>query len=135
MSPVDYERALAAGQVAEMSLTSLPPRMPRCSPLSRSFLSGQGLRSGSYMAAITKQGQARSAKSQCPYFEGNPGLLVGVGSGSGGFSLGPVRKWCFGVVCLESRGALGWEMAGGQLVMSGPAPIAGIGQEATWTSH
>ena len=129
MSPVDYERALAAGQVAEMSFTSPPPR----TPLSRSFLSGQGLRSGSYMAAITKRGQARSAKSQCPYFEGNPGLLVGVGSG--GFSLEPVRKWCFGVVCRESCEALGWEMAGRQLVMSGPAAIAGIGQEATWTSH
>ena len=133
MSPVDYERALAAGQVAEMSLTSPPPRMPRCSPLSRSFLSGQGLPSGSYMTPITKRGQARSAESQSPYFEGNPGLLVGVGSG--GFNLEPLCKWCFGAVCLESRGALGWEMAGGQLVLSGPAAIAGIGQEATWTSH
>jgi hypothetical protein len=29
-----------------MVLASPPPRMPRCSALSRSFLSGQGLRSG-----------------------------------------------------------------------------------------
>ena len=48
------------------------PVWPRCSALSRSFLSGQALRSGGYMAAITKRGQARSAKSQCPRFEGNP---------------------------------------------------------------
>jgi hypothetical protein len=93
MSPVGYERALAARQVA------------------------------------------RSAKSQCRYLEGNPGLLVGVGSESGGFSLEPVREWCFGAVCRDPCGALGWEMVGGQLVMSGPAAIAGIGQEATWTSR
>jgi hypothetical protein len=87
------------------------------------------------MAAITKRGQAPSAKSPCPYSEGNPGLLVGVVSGSGGCSPEPVRKWCFGTVCRESCGALAWEMTGGQLVMSGPAAIAGIGQEATWTFH
>ena len=87
------------------------------------------------MAAVTTRGQARSAKSGCPHFEWNPGLLVEVGSGSEGFSPDPARKWCFGVLCPESCGALGWEVAGGQLVMSGPAAIAGIGQEAAWTSH
>jgi hypothetical protein len=52
------------------------PRMPRCSALSRSFLSGQALRSGGYMAAITKRGQTRSAKSQCPRFEENPVIMA-----------------------------------------------------------
>ena len=47
MSPVDYERALTAGRRRpEMALASPPPRMSRCSARSRSFLSGQGLRSG-----------------------------------------------------------------------------------------
>jgi hypothetical protein len=35
-----------------MDLASPPPRMPRCSAMSRSFLSGHRLRSGDYMAAI-----------------------------------------------------------------------------------
>jgi hypothetical protein len=46
MSPAGYERALAAGRRPEMALASPPPSLPRCSPLSRSFLSGHGLRFG-----------------------------------------------------------------------------------------
>ena len=42
-----------------------------------------------YKRALAAGQVARSAKSQCPYFEGNPGLLVGVVRGCGGFSLGP----------------------------------------------
>ena len=44
----------------------------RCSAMYRSSLPGHGLRSGGYMAAIKKQGQALSAKSRYPRFLRNP---------------------------------------------------------------
>jgi hypothetical protein len=56
----------------EDARASPPPSIGQCSARSRSFLPGQGLRSGSYMAANKQRGQTRSANSKCPRFQGNP---------------------------------------------------------------
>jgi hypothetical protein len=84
----DVARRLRAGPCGrqgslKMSPASPQPTIRRCSAPSRSYLlgpcgpagapPGQRLRSGSYMAANKKRDQARSAQSECPRFQGNPG--------------------------------------------------------------
>ena len=66
-------RASAGGRGGGLRCPSLlRHRVSRCSPLAQvvPFWTGPALRG--YMEAIVKRGQTRSAKSQCPRFEGNP---------------------------------------------------------------
>jgi hypothetical protein len=58
----------------------------RCSAMYRSSLPGHGLRSGGYMAAIKKQGQAQSAKIKVSMPLRNPAMLqAGLGRMVGGW--------------------------------------------------
>src|SRR2546429_9792966 len=69
-----------------------PPRMPRCSPLSRSFLSGQGLRSGVTWQLSRSEDRPDQLNHRVHALRGTPCCCLGfygVGEPDGGGAVVP----------------------------------------------